>query len=188
MEYQILIEAVTRFGVVNTPHGMGVFLWQQIEPQQVDGDAGLQVLIGTTGRQRQQVQSRPIAHGPALHVFLIDDLDFDIDLLTRIQGASHVEAGQFFIVTVRDVFRRREDDVRNRMAQVFSGDGIEKINGNEFPFRPAEDELEQDVIHGIEVLFRQLREIRTIADFVGSQFFFQQIHHSFFYYIMKQNE
>jgi len=32
---------------------MGVFLWQQIEPQQVDGNTGLQVLIGTTGRQRQ---------------------------------------------------------------------------------------------------------------------------------------
>ena len=26
------------------------------------------------------------------------------------------------------------------------------------------------------------------ADFVGSQFFFQQIHHSFLYYNMKQNE
>ena len=91
-------------------------------------------------------------------------------------------------MTVRDVFRRRKDDVRNRMAQVFSGDGIEEINGNEFAFRPAEDELEQDVIHGIEVLFRQLREIRAIADFIGSQLFFQQIHHSFLYYIMKNHE
>ena len=74
------------------------------------------------------------------------------------------------------------------MAQVFGGNGIEEINGNEFPFRPAKDEFKKDVIHGIEVLFRQLREIRTIADFIGSQLLFQQIHHSFLYYSMKQNE
>ena len=116
MEYQILIEAVTRLGVVNTPHGMGVFLRQQVETQQVNGNARLQILISATGRQRQQVQTRPIAHGPALHVFLIDDLDFDINLLTRVQGTGHVETSQFFIVTVRDVFRRRKDNVRNRMA------------------------------------------------------------------------
>ena len=167
---------------------MGVFLWQQIEPQQVDGDARLQVLIGATRRQRQQVQSRPVAHGSALHVFLVNDLDFDIDLLTRVQGTGHVKAGQFFIVAVRNVFRRREDDVRNRMTQIFGGDGIEEINGNEFPFRPAKDEFKKDVIHGIEVLFRQLREIRAIADFISSQLLFQQIHHSFLYYSMKQNE
>ena len=91
-------------------------------------------------------------------------------------------------MAVRDVFRRREDDVRNQMAQVFGGDGIEEINGNEFPFRPSEDEFKKDVIHGIKVLFRQLREIRSIADFVGSQLLFQQIHHSFLYYIMKNHE
>ena len=115
-------------------------------------------------------------------------MDFDIDLLTRVQGTGHIEAGQFFIVTVRDVFRRRKDDVRNRMTQIFGGDGVEEINGNEFALRPTEDELEQDVIHRIEVFFRQLRKIRTIADFIGSQLFFQQIHHSFLYYSMKQNE
>lgn len=73
------------------------------------------------------------------------------------------------------------------MAQVFGGDGIEEINGNEFALRPTEDELEQDVIHGID-FFRQLRKIRAIADFIGGQLFFQQIHHSFLYYSMKQNE
>lgn len=38
---------------------------------------------------------------------------------------------------------------------------FEEINGNEFSFRPSEDELEQDIIHGIEVLFRQLGKIST---------------------------
>lgn len=47
-------------------------------------------------------------------MFLIDDLDFDVDLFACIQGAGHVgERVQFFIVTVRNVFRRRKDDVRN---------------------------------------------------------------------------
>lgn len=41
MEYQILIETVTRFGVINAPHGMGFFLRQQIEPQQINRNAGL---------------------------------------------------------------------------------------------------------------------------------------------------
>ena len=40
---------------------------------------------------------------------------------------------------------------------------FEEINGNEFSFRPSEDELEQDIIHGIEVLFRQLGKISTIS-------------------------
>lgn len=65
---------------------------------------------------------------------------------------------------------------------------FEEINGNEFSFRSSEDELEQDIIHGIEVLFRQLGKISTIADFIGSQLFFQQIHPSFLYYIMKNHE
>ena len=38
---------------------------------------------------------------------------------------------------------------------------FEEINGNEFSFRPSEDELEQDIIHGIEVLVRQLGKIST---------------------------
>ena len=55
-------------------------------------------------------------------------------------------------------------------------------------FLGPQDQLKQDIIHGIEVLFRQLGKISTIADFIGSQLFFQQIHPSFLYYIMKNHE
>ena len=95
MEYQILIQAVARLGVINAPHGMGFSLRQQVETQQVNGNTRLQVLIGTTWRQRQQVQTRPVAHGPALHVFLVDDLNFDIDLFDSVEGTRNVEEGRF---------------------------------------------------------------------------------------------
>ncbi len=116
MKDQVLIKPVTGFRIIDAPHGMGVFLRQQAKTQKVNGDTRLQILIGAARRQGHQVQPSPIAHSTALHVFLIDDLHFDVNLFTRIQCTGNVQTRQFFIMTAGHIFRRIEDDIRNRMT------------------------------------------------------------------------
>ena len=80
-EREIFVQLIARLWIHDRVHGQRLFLRQQLEGQDVDGDGRFQIPVRLPPREREQVHLRPIVERTAAHIFQVQHLHLDIDLL-----------------------------------------------------------------------------------------------------------
>ena len=158
MQFHVLVQAVTCFGIVDTVHRYRFRLRQQLKCKEVDRNSRAQDAITFTARKRKKVQARPVEQRAALHIVIINDLYFYIDQFARIKLAGNVQTRQFSAIGVRRHLRLPKRNLTDLMLQRFLQHGIQKINGDLLAFLFAEDKFESNIVHRIEALLLECLE------------------------------
>ena len=145
MQFQIIRQTVSARDVIESVHMMWALLRQQLKIQQIDRDGAAQILI-LLPLMQGLVHPRPIIERPLLHVVMIHQLDFDVDLTAVTYDAVYVQPRELSFIKIRIQFTVNKGDVRELILPLPTQNRVEEAQRNALALLFSKDKFEEIIV------------------------------------------